>query len=166
MFGLFTTKPFTSLNEFTIHNVHLSNNLFSYVNRPIFVRNSILCEYIQVIDKLNKFPDFVIEEVERHDSIEKGLEVVREYAEEGFIKSLYASDFNNPIVLSEIEHNYICDKTNKMILNSVVRYDINANYLKNNNLTNSDIISIIERTIIRKENCKNEKIFSIKHIKY
>jgi len=166
MFGLFTSKAFTVLNEYIIYNIHLSNNLFSYVNRPIFVRNSVLCDYIEVIDNLNKFPDFIREEVERHNSKEKGLEVVREYAEEGFIKSLYASDFNNPIVLSEIEYNYICDKTNKMILNSAGRYDKNVNYLRNSNLTIDDIISLVERTIIKKENYKNEKIFSIKHIKY
>lgn len=166
MFGLFTTKAFTTLNEFTIYNIHLSNNLFSYVNRPIFVRNSILCEYIEIIDDLNKFPKYVINEVKRNNSIEKGLEIVAKYAEDGFIKSLYASNFNDPIILSEIEYNYNYDKENKMILNNAIKYNKNIDYLRNNNLTNDNIISLVERTIGKKENYKNEKIFSIKHIKY
>ena len=166
MFGLFTTKAFTTLNEFTIYNIHLSNNLFSYVNRPIFVRNSILCEYIEIIDELNKFPKYVREEVKRSNSIEEGLEVVAKYAEDGFIKSLYASNFNDPIVLSEIEYNYNYDRGNKMILNNAVKYDKNIDYLRNNNLTNDDIISLVERTVCKKENYKNKKIFSSKHIEY
>ena len=44
-----------------------------------------------------------------------------------------------------------------MILNSVGRYDKNVNYLRNSNLTTDDIISLVERTIIKKENYKNEK---------
>lgn len=166
MFGLFTTKAFTTLNEFTIYNIHLSNNLFSYVNRPIFVRNSILCEYIEIIDELNKFPKYVRDEVKRNSSIEEGLEVVAKYAEDGFMKSLYAVNFNDPTVLSEIEYNYSYDRGNKMILNNAVKYDKNIDYLRNSNLTTDDIISLVERTAIKKENYKNEKIFSSKHIKY
>ena len=166
MFGLFTTKAFTTLNEFTIYNIHLSNNLFSYVNRPIFVRNSILCEYIEIIDELNKFPKYVRDEIKRRNSIEEGLEIVAKYAEDGFMKSLYASNFNDPIVLSEIEYNYNHDKGNKMILNNAVKYNKNIDYLRNNNLTNEGIISLVERTVGKQENYKNEKIFSSKHIKY
>jgi hypothetical protein len=166
MFGLFTTKSFTNLNEYIVYNIHLSDNIFQYVNRPIFVRNSILCEYIETINRLNKFPTYIVKEIENYGNIETGLEMLRKNAEEGFIKSLYASDFNNPMVLSEIEYNYNVDKKNKMILNSEAKYDKNIDYLRDSKLTNDDIISLIDRTILKKENSKNEKIFSTNHIKY
>lgn len=166
MFGLFTTNSFTTLNEYMVYNIHLSNNIFQYVNRPIFVRNSILCEYIETIDRLSKFPKYIVKEIENYGNIETGLEMLRKNAEEGFIKSLYASDFNNPMVLSEIEYNYNVDKKNKMILNSAAKYDKKIDYLRDSKLTNDDIISLIDRTILKKENSKNEKIFSTNHIKY
>ena len=63
MFGLFTSNSITNINGFIIKNIELSNNMFSYVNPPIFIRNDLISHYIEIIDDVKKFPNFIKNEI-------------------------------------------------------------------------------------------------------
>lgn len=165
MFGLFTSTPITILGEYTIHNIQLTNSVFKYINNPIFVRNSILCQYLEVIDNLQNFPKYIKEEVSNHKSIKLGLEILAKDAENGFIKSLYACDFNSGISLISALEEYLNGEKTKIIINRG-KYNKDFNFLKENGLRNEDIMELVDRIILKKENYLNDKIFSTKHIKY
>ena len=58
MFGLFTSNSITNINGFIIKNIELSNNMFSYVNPPIFIRNDLISEFslIDLMEIIVLFP--------------------------------------------------------------------------------------------------------------
>jgi hypothetical protein len=161
MFGLFTTKPLTIFNEFTIINIELSNNVFKYVNPPIFIKNDMLCEYIEIIDNLSKFPEYTKEIVSYHKTPKEGLEFIAKQAEKAFECSLYTSNFNDPITLIDVNYAYEYNKTDKMILNNQLKYDRDAEYLRYYSVKYEHINKITNEVFFKKE-----KLFSINHIEY
>jgi len=160
MFGLFTSNSITNINGFIIKNIELSNNMFSYVNPPIFIRNDLISHYIEIIDDVKKFPNFIKNEISYYKTIDEGLTEIAENAKKAFELSLYASNFNNPIILIDVFYAYEYNKTDNMIINSALKYTKNIEYLRYCDLKNEHIIKIVEEVFIN----KNE-LFTINHIK-
>jgi hypothetical protein len=160
MFGLFTSNSITNINGFIIKNIELSNNMFSYVNPPIFIRNDLISHYIEIIDDVKKFPNFIKNEISYYKTIDEGLTEIAENAKKVFELSLYASNFNNPIILIDVFYAYEYNKTDNMIINSALKYTKNIEYLRYCDLKNEHIIKIVEEVFIN----KNE-LFTINHIK-
>lgn len=163
MMGMCTSSKITQINQFTMYNIELSNNLFRYINRPIFINNSTFSEYIIINDNFNNYPQYVKKEVYSHVNMQEGLNILANYMKEAYLKSLYACNFNDPCVLYDIQYQYY--KLEKMDPIPKLKYRIDIEYLRQRNIANKDIIDLVEN-MLKGKNIDGENLFKINHIKY
>jgi len=163
MLGLCTSSKTTIINEFIIHNIELTNNIFKYINRPIFISNSTFSEYIKIDDNFENFPKYTKEEVLRHPNKQEGLISMASDMQNGYIRSLHACNFNDPIVLYDIQYQYY--KLGKDDPIPKLKYSKDVEYLRYKDLNNSDIVNLVEN-MLNGNNIDGISLFKINHIKY
>lgn len=165
IFGLFTSKQFTMINDIIIQNIAMFDNVFKYVNPPMFINNDLFSRYIEIDDRLEQFPKYIKDEIKLHKTIEEGLDTIANDAKKAYTSSLYASDFNNPITLIEQYHNAYMNKEN-IISNKRLIYKTNEiQILRDLELKNEDIYHLVEN-LLKGKNIWNEDLFKTDHIKW
>jgi hypothetical protein len=135
------------INDIIIQNIAMFDNVFKYVNPPMFINNDLFSRYIEIDDRLEQFPKYIKDEIKLHKTIEEGLDTIANDAKKAYTSSLYASYFNNPITLIEQYHNAYMNKEN-IISNKRLIYKTNEiQILRDLELKNEDIYHLVENLL-------------------
>jgi hypothetical protein len=173
IFCMFTSQAFIEMNTIKILNMELTDNIHKYVNKPIIVNNTTLCEYFIFHNNIEKYPKYCKEYIFSSKDVYANLIEIQEDSIKGYKLSLYAYDFNNPITLEEWIHECFKNKNN-FLVKKELKYGTDPEYLRLIELTNTDIFIFINQILDNKniygENLINseilmEKINEIKNYK-
>ena len=162
IFCLFTSHKTTELSDFIIYNTELTNNFHKYINHPIIVENSSLCEYFLFHDNIEHYPNYcknyIISSKNPYEAV---LKILGDSLE-AYLKTLYGANFNEPITIENAIYKYYEGKQNILM-----NYSRSTNFMRYMSISNKDIIEFTYK-IFEGKNIKDENIIqkSIKEIKY
>jgi len=161
LFCLFTSQKTTELNNFIIYNTELTDNFHKYINYPIIVENSTLCEYFIFHSDIQNFPNYCKSYIELSGNKYNATLDIFKDSFDAYIKTLYRADFNNPITIENKILRYY--KGEQDILMS---YSNSTNSIRYMEITNQDLINFIYK-VFEGKNINNEDILkkSIKEIR-
>jgi len=162
IFCLFTSHKTTEINNFIIYNTELTNNFHKYINHPIIVENSSLCEYFLFHDNIQDYPNYCKNYITSSKDPHKAILNILGDSLEAYLKTLYRADFNNPITIENAIYKYYEGKQNILM-----NYSKSTNFMRYIGISNEDIIDFTYKVFDGK-NIKGEGIIekSIKEIKY
>ena len=159
---MFTSHKTTEINNFIIYNTELTNNFHKYINHPIIVENSSLCEYFLFHDNIQDYPNYCKNYITSSKDPHKAILNILGDSLEAYLKTLYRADFNNPITIENAIYKYYEGKQNILM-----DYSKSTNFMRYIGISNEDIIDFTYKVFDGK-NIKGEGIIekSIKEIKY
>lgn len=137
---LFTTSKVTQMNEFMVNNTILTNNFHQYINYPIIVENSTLCEYFIFHSDLTQFPEYCKNYITLSSKdMDTRMSEIMVDAIKGYKTTLYSADFQNPLsILDSLYKHY--EGRQDIFMN----YDRDTKHLRHLEITNDDLINFID----------------------
>ena len=162
IFCLFTSQKTTELNNFIIYNTELTNSFHKYINYPIIVENSTLCEYFLFHDDIQNYPKYCKNYIMLSKDPYKAVLHIFGDSLEAYLKTLYKADFNKPITIENAIYKYY-EGRQDILMN----YSKSTNFMRYINISNENIIEFTYK-IFKGKNIKGEDIIqkSIKEVKY
>lgn len=146
VFCLFTSQAYIEMNTLRIFNMELTDNIHKYINKPIIVNNTTLCEYFIFHDNIEEYPKYCKEFVFSSKDIYANLIKLQEDSIKGYKLSLYAYDFNDPVTLEEWVHECFKNRNN-FLVKKELKYGTDPEYLRLIELTNTDIFIFIDQIL-------------------
>jgi len=157
VFCLFTSKAFMQVGDVIIYNTELTNNLNKYVNYPIIVKNSVLCEYFIFYDNIESYPSYCKKYITSNKCLEENTMQLFNDSMDAYLKTLWRADFNNPITIQDEIYNYYKNKSLLFNNQEIMVYSNSVEYLHFLDITNTDLIKFIEN-VFKLKNIKGENI--------
>lgn len=159
---LFTSSKVTKMSQFMVYNTTLSDNFHQYINYPIIVHNSTLCEYFIFHNDLNEFPDYCKNYITSSSkNIDLRLLEIMMDAIKGYETTLNVADFREPLSIQDSLYKYY-EGRQDIFMN----YDRDTKHLKHLEIRNDDIMNFIDN-VFEGKNIHGEDILkkSIDEIK-
>lgn len=146
-----------NINDTLIQNIELTDNIHKYVNPPIIIDNTTLCEYMIFDDNIDFYPKYCIDFISNNSFLR--VNELLSYSLEGYKKAITSNNFNNQIVVQDAIFKYYTQGFNMLNGTNLLEYKRLKDYLIFKEVNNSHIINFIEN-IMKNKNIKGEDIIN------
>ena len=157
VFCLFTSKAFMQIGDMMIYNTEITNSLNKYINHPIIVKNSVLCEYFVFYDNIESYPSYCRKYITSNKNLEENTLQLFNESMDAYLRTLWGANFNNPITIQDQIYNYYKNESSLFNNKEIMKYSNSVEYLHFLDITNTDLIKFVEN-VFKFKNIKGENI--------